>query len=88
MRLSESGKLVLPHSSQINCEPGDEGKEARSWYVDETSVNVKGKWCYLSRAIDRDGNAVDSMPSEKRDMEAARRFSSKLSRGLFIRQSG
>jgi transposase-like protein len=64
----------LPHSSQINCESGDEGKEARSWYVDETSVNVKGKWCSLYRAIDRDGNVVDSMLSEKRDMEAARRF--------------
>src|SRR5258708_39935974 len=74
MRPSESGKLVLPHSSQINCEPSDEGKEARSWYVDETYVNVKGKWCYLYRAIDRDGNVVDSMLSEKRDMEAAKRF--------------
>jgi transposase-like protein len=49
-------------------------KEARSWYVDETYVNVKGKWCDLYRAIDRDGNLVDSMVSEKRDMEAAQRF--------------
>jgi transposase-like protein len=51
-----------------------EGKEARSWYVDETYVNVKGTWCYLYRAIDRDGNLVDSIVSEKRDMEAAKRF--------------
>jgi len=49
-------------------------KEARSWYVDETYVNVKGKWCDLYRAIDRDGNLVDSLLSEKRDMEAAQRF--------------
>ena len=42
--------------------------------MDETYVNVKGKWCYLYRAIDRDGNLVDSMVSEKRDMEAAKRF--------------
>ncbi len=41
--------------------PGDVGKEARSWYVDETYVNVKGTWYYLYRAIDRDGNVVDSM---------------------------
>jgi len=61
MRPSESGKRVLPPSSQINCEPSDEGKEARSWYVDETYVNVKGTWCYLSCAIDRDGNLVDSI---------------------------
>ncbi len=50
------------------------GQADRSWYVDETYINVKGKWCYLYRAIDRDGNLVDSMVSEKRDMEAARRF--------------
>lgn len=33
-----------------------------------------GKWCYLYRAIDRDGNLVDSTLSEHRDMQAARRF--------------
>ncbi|GHO50482.1 hypothetical protein KSX_86450 [Ktedonospora formicarum] len=43
----------------------------RSWYVDETYIKVKGKWCYLYRAIDADGNLVDSQLSEKRDMEAA-----------------
>jgi len=48
----------------------------RSWYVDETYVKVCGKWCYLYRAVDRDGNLVDSMLSEKRDMqeEAAKEF--------------
>jgi len=50
------------------------GLARRSWYVDETYVNVKGKWCDLYRAIDRDGNLVDSLLSEKRDMEAAQRF--------------
>ncbi len=50
------------------------GKAGRSWYVDESYANVKGKWCYLYRAIDRDGNLVDSLLSEKRDMEAAKRF--------------
>ncbi len=44
------------------------GLAGRSWYVDETYVSVKGTWC------DRDGNLVDSMVSEKRDMEAAKRF--------------
>jgi len=47
------------------------GKAGRSWYVDETYVRVGGKWCYLYRAIDQDGNLVDSMLSEHRDMEAA-----------------
>jgi len=55
----------LPRCWQTNCAPRDVDKEARSWYVDETHINVKGKWRYLSRAIDRDGNLVDSMPSRE-----------------------
>ncbi len=50
------------------------GQAGPSWYVDETYVNVKGKWCYLYRTIDQDGNLVDSLLSEKRDLEAAKRF--------------
>ena len=50
------------------------GKAGKSWYVDETSIKVQGKWCYLYRAIDRDGNLVDSRLSEKRDMDAAKQF--------------
>ena len=46
----------------------------RRWYVDETYVKVKGKWSYLYRAIDREGNLVDSMLSLTRDMAAAQRF--------------
>ena len=50
------------------------GKVGRRWYVDETYLKVKGKWCYLYRAIDREGNLVDSMLSATRDMDAAQRF--------------
>jgi transposase-like protein len=50
------------------------GQAGTSCHVDETYVSVHGKWCYLYRAIDRDGNLIDSMLSEKRDMEAAKRF--------------
>lgn len=50
------------------------GKVGRRWYVDETYLKVKGKWCYLYRAIDREGNLVDSMLSATRDMAAARGF--------------
>ena len=50
------------------------GQAGTSWYVDETYLKVHGKWCYLYRAIDHDGNLVDSMLSEKRNMEAAQRF--------------
>ncbi len=47
------------------------GQAGRSWFVDETYLKVQGKWCYLYRASDQEGNLVDSMLSEKRDMEAA-----------------
>jgi len=50
------------------------GKVGSSWYVDETYIKVKGKWCYLYRAIDRDGKLVDSMLLHKRDMAAAQAF--------------
>jgi transposase-like protein len=54
------------------------GKIGRSWYLDETYVKVGGRWCYLYRAIDLDGNLLDSMLSEKRDKHAARRFLRRL----------
>ena len=42
--------------------------------MDETYLKVKGKSVYLYRAIDKNGNLVDSLLSNKRDMNAARRF--------------
>ncbi len=50
------------------------GQVGRAWHVDETYLKIGGTWCYLYRAIDRDGNLVDSMLSETRDMAAAKRF--------------
>src|SRR6476660_9219259 len=50
------------------------GQAGTSWYVDETYLKVRGKWCYLYRAIDHEGNLVDSRLSEKRDMDAAKQF--------------
>ena len=31
----------------------------KSWRVDETYVRVKGRWCYLYRAIDSAGATID-----------------------------
>lgn len=50
------------------------GKAGRKWHCDETYVKIQGVWCYLYRAIDADGNLVDSMLSIHRDMDAAKRF--------------
>jgi putative transposase len=45
-----------------------------SWYVDETYLKVQGKWHYLYRAIDTDGNLVDVRLSKTRDLAAAEAF--------------
>ena len=37
-------------------------------------LKVHGHWCYLYRAIARDGHLVDTMLSATRDMRAAKRF--------------
>jgi putative transposase len=50
------------------------GRVGTSWYVDETYLRVGGRWCYLYRAVDRNGNLVDVMLSERRDLQAARAF--------------
>lgn len=47
---------------------------AISWRMDETYIKVRGKWVYHYRAVDRDGQTLDFMLSERRDTEAARRF--------------
>ena len=49
-----------------------------SWRVDETYVKVNGKWKYLYRAVDSEGNTLDFMLSAKRDSLAAKRFLKKV----------
>ena len=53
---------------------GKGGTGRRSWFVDETYLKVRGRWAYLYRAIDRNGDLVDTMLSEHRDMAAAQAF--------------
>ena len=53
---------------------GKAGAGGRSWFVDETYLKVRGRGCYLYRAIDRHGALIDTMLSEHRDMAAARAF--------------
>jgi putative transposase len=50
---------------------------ATSWKMDEIYIKVKGQWGYLYRAIDKFGDTVDFMLSEKRDEAAATDFLNK-----------
>jgi transposase-like protein len=49
-------------------------KVGRSWRVDETYLKVRGRWVYLYRAVDRDGNTVDFQLSPTREVAAAKAF--------------
>ena len=44
-----------------------------SWRVDETYIKVQGRWKYLYRAVDSDGNTLDFLLTAKRDAKAAKR---------------
>ena len=45
-----------------------------SWRMDETYIRVKGEWKYLYRAVDKQGQTIDSLLTAKRDVKAAKRF--------------
>jgi transposase, IS6 family len=51
-----------------------QGLRSDSWRVDETYVRVGGKWKYLWRAIDKQGQLIDFMLSDRRNTKAATRF--------------
>jgi putative transposase len=46
----------------------------RGWHVDETYIKVRGRWTYLYRAIDSNGDTVEFWFSERRNLTAAKRF--------------
>ncbi|WP_027159813.1 IS6 family transposase [Methylobacter luteus] len=47
---------------------------ATSWRMDESYIKVKGQWVYLYRAVDKFGDTIDFMLSERRDEAAATKF--------------
>ena len=58
-------------SQRIRCEMR---RPNRSWRVGETYVRVLGRWTYLYRAVDSEGNTIDFMLSPNRDLTAAKYF--------------
>jgi transposase, IS6 family len=49
-------------------------KLGRRWWCDETYLRLRGRWAYLYRAIDEDGQVVDVLLREHRDLDSARAF--------------
>jgi putative transposase len=66
----------------------------RSWRLDETYVKIKGKWAYLYRAVDKEGQTIDFLLTPTRDRDAAMAFLRKATRNqglpekITIDQSG
>ena len=60
----EVEKRIRPHLRPSNG----------SWRVDETYIQVKGRWAYLYRAVDSTGQTIDFRLSATRDAAAAKRF--------------
>ncbi len=48
------------------------------WHLDEMYVSIGGRWMYLWRAIDQDGEVLDYLVSAKRDKKAALKLMRKL----------
>ncbi|WP_018767692.1 IS6 family transposase [Bacillus sp. 105MF] len=55
-----------------------------SWRVDETYIKVKGKWMYLYRAVDSEGNTIDFYLSKTRNHKAAKRFFKKALQSFHV----
>jgi transposase, IS6 family len=55
--------------------------------VDETYVRVGGRWKYLFRAVDKHGQLIDFMLTDRRNTRAAYRFLRKALRTMSDSQS-
>lgn len=55
-----------------------------SWRVDETYIKIRGKWCYLYRAVDSEGNTIDFYLSKSRNHKTTKRFFKKALRSLHV----
>jgi putative transposase len=49
-----------------------------TFYIDEVFISINGKWQYLWRAVDQDGEVVDVYLQVKRDGAAVKRYFRRL----------
>ena len=68
-------RWVVRHSSCLATAAKNRKRTiATSWRMDETSIKIRGEWVYLYRTVDKFGDTIDFMFSERRDEEAATAF--------------
>ncbi|MVA56854.1 IS6 family transposase [Agrobacterium vitis] len=68
-------RWVVKYSPFIACRAQRRKSAASSsWRMDETYIQVKGKWTYFYRAVDKYGKTLDFMLPEHRDEAAASAF--------------
>ena len=61
-------KFGRKYAHQLRCftpRPDDR------WHLDEMFITIRGKWKYLWRAVDSEGEALDFLIQPKRDKKAA-----------------
>lgn len=62
---STVNRWVLKYAPQLEASARKHRKQVvKSWRLDETYIKVKGKWKYLYRAVDKEGNTVDTNPEK------------------------
>jgi putative transposase len=69
------GRWVVRYSPEL-LERFNRRKRAVTgkWHIDETYIKVRGRWTYLYRALDSNGDTVEFWFSERRNLAAAKRF--------------
>lgn len=73
---STLNRWVVEYASQLEEEfsKNYKRKVGSSWRMDETYIKIKGKWYYLYRAVDKEGDTIDFMLSKNRDEASAKAF--------------
>jgi transposase-like protein len=74
-----SGRTILRWVQKFGPALSEEIRRYRklvstTWLVDETSVKIQGKWHYLDRGVDSEGQVLDCWLSQTRDLAAAEAF--------------
>ena len=83
MNLSGTGGTGLALSSQAKLKSEEHGGMQSSnwkWHLDEVFVKIKGERHYLWRAVDHEGEVLESYVTKKRDKKATLKFMKKAMR--------